>query len=287
MTPTREISIVGLPGSGKTTFLAALWHLIREDAGVKTGLRFGKLSEGNYEHLNSIAKLWRAGKIQIRTQTNGLKTVSMELVDENDVCVRVTFPDAPGEEYSRIWEDRKIDENIAATFTAPSILLLVNGDRIQFPAWVVERTALNNTLGLKTDNKEPTDWQAKDAPTQVQLVDLVQQMMRPPLAAGPRRLAVLISAWDRVMGEESSPENLLVTKLPLLNQYLRSGRDSWTWRVWGVSAQGGEYDDPEKKDKTEDAARLRALNRPSDRIMLVNGSNKSSDLTEPLQWLMK
>ena len=65
-----HVSIVGLPSSGKTTLLAALWHMVREQ-GSSTALSFDGLSNGNYEHLNQLAKRWRSGKIQQRTQVSG------------------------------------------------------------------------------------------------------------------------------------------------------------------------------------------------------------------------
>jgi hypothetical protein len=283
----RVISIVGLPGSGKTTYLAALWHLIRNDPDVVTKLRFESLKIGNYEHLNGIAKQWRAAKEQIRTQVNGTRTVSMSLLDVHGASLRVTFPDAPGEEYSRMWEEREVDRDLAETFSVEGILLLINGDKIAFPAWIAAETAVRLAAGISPDGRDAVDWHPKFAPTQVQIVDLLQQLRKPPLDVGPRRLAILISAWDQLIDEEKEPQDYLATKLPLVDQYLRSGRDGWTWYVWGTSAQGGEYDDPEKDEKKEEAARLRSMDEPSRRIMLVDGVTKSNDLTEPLEWLMK
>ena len=106
------------------------------------------------------------------------------------------------------------------------------------------------------------------------------------LFVGPRRLAVLISAWDEVAGDGLDPEEVLSTKLPLLDQYLRNGRDPWTWRVWGVSAQGGVYEDQDKGEQLEATAALRELDRPSDRIKVVEGRTESTDITLPLEWLI-
>ena len=80
---TVHISIVGLPASGKTTFLAALWHMVRE-AGAVTALSFEQLSDGNYEHLNALAKLWRQGKIQQRTQLAGIESIRRLLRARSD-----------------------------------------------------------------------------------------------------------------------------------------------------------------------------------------------------------
>lgn len=112
-----SVSVIGLPGSGKTTFLAALWHMVREDGAV-TVLRFDSMSQGNFEHLNALAKRWRMGNIQLRTQQGGMKKVVMRLKDAADRSTEVTFPDVPGEEFSRMWEDREVDEATAETLGA-------------------------------------------------------------------------------------------------------------------------------------------------------------------------
>ncbi|QTC89193.1 TRAFAC clade GTPase domain-containing protein [Brevundimonas pondensis] len=283
-----QVSIIGLPGSGKTTLLAALWHLVREEGAV-TALSFDRLSRGNYEHLNALAKRWRAGKIQQRTQQTGMKTVEMRLKDSDDASVDVAFPDIPGEEFSRMWEAREIEEEMTETLRRPALVLLVNGDTIQYPAWVVERMAIAQAAGLGTPavKPEPVDWSPELAPTQVQVVELLQMLMSDQLGIGPRRLAILISAWDKVAAEELEPEAFLKARMPLVDQYLRSGRDRWMWRVWGVSAQGGVYEDADKGEHFQETETIRELERPSDRIRLVDGDTQSSDITKPIHWLIR
>lgn len=285
MTNGTHISIIGLPASGKTTFLAALWHMVREPGAV-TKLRFASLSKGNYEHLNTLAKLWRSGKTQQRTQTSGMKTVVMTLKNAQEDEVEISFPDIPGEEFSRMWEKREIDEGAKETLTAPAIVLIVNGDTIKPPAWVNERNRIAKVAALQHAPTETADYSADLAPTQVKILSLLQFLMSGELNIGPRRLAILISAWDKVEGEQLAPDDFLFAKLPLLAQYLLSGRDAWTWNVWGISAQGGDYEDPEDDQRNPETDALRDLDRPSDRIKVVGDTVSTSDITEPLDWLI-
>lgn len=280
-----DVAIIGLPESGKTTLLAALWHTVREK-GACTSLTFADLSQGNYEHLNTLAKRWRAGKRQQRTQLAGTKAVSMRLKDGSGRTVEVSFPDSPGEDFSRMWERRELDETMRTTLLAPAIVLVVNGDRIRFPAWIAERNAIQRGLGLPPEVTDVVDWRAELAPTQVQVVELLQFLMSGALDSGPRRLAVLITAWDVVEEDGMDPEEVLSVQLPLLDQYLRNGRDSWTWRVWGVSAQGGAYEDADSGEKLPETEALRELSRPSSRIKVVDGKVSSTDITAPLDWLI-
>jgi hypothetical protein len=132
---------------------------------------------------------------------SGIKSVSMNLLDAADRAVRVTFPDVPGEEYARMWEDREVDERLARTLSSANVMLLLHGNRIRAPAWVTERAALATAIDDPIPDAESEIWHPKHAPTQVQLVDLLQHLGRPPLDAGPRRLVVMISAWDKAEGE--------------------------------------------------------------------------------------
>ena len=224
----RSVVIIGLPGSGKTTFLAALWHLITE-RDVKTVLRFHTLHAGENSHLNAIAARWRDAKVQNRTALGGNRLVSMNLQDANGTPVRITFPDVAGESYRRIWEDRDCETDIADILKAPGVLLFIHADTISPPKWVIDEVALSKAVGLPIPNGEDVEWHPRLAPTQVQLVDLLQLLCTEPLNVGSRRLAIMLSAWDKADGERLYPQAYLEAKLPLLSQYLRQGADGWTW----------------------------------------------------------
>jgi hypothetical protein len=283
----RSIVIIGLPESGKTTFLAALWHLITE-RDVETKLQFHKLGAGDVTHLNEIAARWRDAKVQDRTAVGGNRLVSMNLKDATGTPVRVTFPDVPGESYRRMWEERECEPEIAEILKAGGVLLFVHADTIRAPKWIVDEVALSRSVGLEVPESQIVPWHPRLAPTQVQLVDLLQLLRMPPLDNGPRKLAIVLSAWDKAEGEGLAPDAYLTAKLPLVVQYLNTKADGWLWRTYGLSAQGGEYDptDPAAARKPE-AEALRRLDRPSTRIRLVSTAPETHDLTEPLAWLME
>jgi len=187
-----------------------------------------------------------------------------------------------------MWENREIDLDLAETLSSGNVMLLINGNRIEAPNWVYDAAELYRKLGIQHKPGDTVPWHPCLAPTQVQLVELLQSLRQPPLDCGPRRLAVMISVWDKAAGEQKDPEPFLKEKLSLLYQYLSSGRDGWTWRVYGVSAQGGEYDNSEEGAEPRlEAEKLRDQDIPGHRIKLVNDKNCSHDLTEPLEWLIR
>lgn len=283
----RSVVIIGLPESGKTTFLAALWHLVTE-RDIDTVLRFHTLKDGDASHLNEIAARWRDAKVQDRTAIGGNRLVSMNLKDANNTPVRVTFPDVPGEAYRRMWEDRDCEPEIVEILQAGGVLLFIHADAITPPRWVVDEVAQSKALGLDIPEGEEVTWHPRMAPTQVQLVDLLQLLRSEPLDVGPRKLAIMLSAWDKAEGERLAPDDYLKAKLPLLAQYLRRGIDAWTYRIYGLSAQGGDYDQVDTMAvRRPEAEELRRLDQPSTRIRLVQSGPETHDLTEPLAWLME
>jgi hypothetical protein len=285
------ITVAGLPQSGKSTFLAALWHLVTTQE-ISTLLRLDSLRDGDAAHLNAISDRWREARKQDRTPQAPNRLVSMKLRDDASNTYQITFPDISGEIFSGMWERRECDPEVSNILTESNgVLLFIHADTIQAPHWIVDVAALSKKLGIPISPGQEVPWQPKLSPTQVQQVDLLQLLRLSPLDIRARRLAIMLSAWDKVEAEGLDPITFLATRLPLLSQYLTQGADDWDWRVYGVSAQGGEYapepdsDETLNSDQKEEVNNLRRLELPSERIRVVNAGGESHDLTEPIAWL--
>lgn len=280
----KSVVALGLPASGKTTFLAALWHLITNRK-VKVRLSLVKLEAGEAAYLRAITSRWAQAKKQDRTFQSGNKIVSLTLKPETGEEFSLTFPDIAGEAFAQMWEMRECTPAVAEAMRAAGVLLFIHVDRIRAPGWIADDAALSQGIGV-AQGGEPVSWKPEFAPTQVQLVDMLRCLQTPPLDAGPRRLAVILSAWDQVEAEGVSPDRFLEMHLPLLHQYLAHGLGAgWELRVFGVSAQGAEYDDVEGAS-TVAAERMREMEVPSQRIKVVAEEATSHDLTEPVYWLL-
>jgi len=285
-----SVVICGLPASGKTTYLAALWHVVIERTNPDAVLKFDTLKDGDHAHLQAIARRWRQAKVQIHTETSSGKIVSMKLKDAAGRKVRMTFPDLSGESYQQIWEARECAPELAKLLQEGNgILLFIHADKIKAPMGVAEisRHAAGLANNGTPEESSFEEWHPKDAPTAVQLVEILQMLRSDALRAPARKLAVVFSAWDKVEEEEVSPEELMTRDLPLLDQYLRYGLGDWEVRIYGLSAQGGEYEEEgAAKDVDRDAkvAEIRAVSDAANRIRLLT-PELSTDLTEPIAWL--
>lgn len=288
--------LIGLPAAGKTTFLAALWHVINSDE-VDGALELEQLT-GDQEHLNGIRDIWSDVKSLERTKVGAEKFVSMLLrCPVGKSVTEVTFPDLSGESFTLQWVHRKM-KNDHATLVQKAVggLLLIH------PEYVIPETLIPDVMDIVDDiksqteagqkatietnqtgetgiNESPdqTEWDPKKAPTQIQLVDLLQ-FVAVLNARRPIRLAVVVSAWDCI-GGETSPRDWIRERLPLLWQYLNTNSETFSPEFYGISAQGGGL---------EEADELRRKIRPSDRIRVVKHDlSESHDITTPIRWIME
>src|SRR3546814_17636263 len=98
--------IMGLPASGKPTFLAALWHLIESEE-TESKLRLDQY-KGDLAYLNKIAEAWRTFTPVPRTSQVGDTDDVIKLM-ETETGKRGTefFPDLAGEQFEFKVEERR------------------------------------------------------------------------------------------------------------------------------------------------------------------------------------
>jgi hypothetical protein len=141
------------------------------------------------------------------------------------------------------------------------------------------RGTATGTLPVPSPVVPQKPWSPSQSPTQVILADLVQTLLTLTAERRGYRLAVVVSAWDLVAHAHASPADWLEREVPLLHQLLESLRaDGLQLACYGVSAQGG--------DLKHDAQKLQDVINPTERVVVVGPSGRSSDITEPVHWLM-
>jgi hypothetical protein len=274
---TQYHSILGLPRSGKTTFLAALWHLI--DAGeVATKIVLDKLV-GDHAHLNMIVEAWRRCEEVPRTSMAAETKVTIHVhVLASGQKVVLGFPDLSGESFEEQFAARACASDYVEGFRHPGgILLFVNANRPSDGMTLAEIGPAIAVTDEPAEHELEREWTAELVPEQVRLVDLLQFLLRPPFVRRQRRLVVVVSAWDVVLEPKPTPEQWLARELPLLHQFLTNNPESFDVRVYGVSAQGG--------DVTGEQRTALARQTPSRRIRCVGPDADRNDLTAPLVWL--
>ncbi|WP_428408704.1 TRAFAC clade GTPase domain-containing protein [Hyphococcus sp.] len=290
---SSSLVVCGLPSSGKTTFLAALWHLVQSGE-VSTELKLNGLTFGDYEYVNTIRKRWLEGKRQPRT-VGVARTIGIDLTHEAGVSLQLLFPDHSGETFDRLWATRDCDQTIADHLSTRSgTLLFLRPESMKSPLPLADMLAteaeMMAALPAGDATAAPTGpvkaWSADDSPDQVKIVDILQTLAHSLPTAGNDKLAIFVSAWD-VVEDAKSPAEFVKRRMPLLDQYLRRSDHGFNYRFYGVSAQGGEYVEESHVGNLPDHLKgLLELEKASARIKLVSGASVSHDLTAPLVWLI-
>lgn len=308
---SKHYLVFGLSGAGKSTFAAALWHLL-DSREIPTVLAKGKHS-GNFRYLEKIAQRWCDGWRLERTKSEEVEDVRIDLRHEQSRAeFSLEFRDIAGESLETAFTTRYCDpEFVELVKQADGMLLFVSADRKMDDVTILDVRAQmgDDEERVDEDDDEDDDDENGDAegseaaqeggqdvtatpedqpfdpgetPLQVRLVDLLQSLSLNPFDKKPFRIAVIVSAWD--LASETSGDEWLAKKLPLLDQFLRGGEIADAVRVYGVSAQGGMF--AKKKDKDdENRKQIMSIRPASKRIRVVGHGAEAHDLTHPLRWL--
>jgi hypothetical protein len=281
--------MVGLPRTGKTTFLAAFYHAVESEE-LELGMRVSALA-AEREYLNRIREDWQHYREMPRTPFGAADTPSIRLEDvQARRGAEVFFPDLSGEWFERQWTERHWPAPYGELAQrASGALLFLHPERIVEPLRIEAADDLLREWevgeqGADVPDLQPTPdvpWDPSRSATQVQMVELLQFLRQNAGIQVPFPIAIIVSAWDVVLRSErnATPITWLGHRLPLLSQYLYTNSEAFPSRVFGISAIGG--------DLRRDLPELRRAQWPSERIRVIEGKvDLQHDITAPVRWLM-
>ena len=274
--------LVGLPASGKTTFVAALWHVIASQD-VEGALAL-EILDAPVDHLNLLRRRWLRVEETFRTSSSAEEIATIKIrARERDPATEIVIPDLAGESIRRGLIERRWTSSFAEFVRGSTgVLLFVHPEKLS-ESWpiaevfeIAGESQESYSGGSTSEEQVARDWSPEAIETQVMLVDLLQ-LLCGHIKKERFRLAVVVSAWDLVLSEEL-PIEWLAKELPLLNQFLINADSRLEFRVYGVSAQGGQL--------PKDFDSLLAYDKASDRIQVVLDGPPSHDITAPIRWAL-
>lgn len=250
----KKYYIMGLPSSGKTTFLAALGYaLLMSNENTITLENCSDL-----EYINNIAGQWSSCCQTDHTHIETREEIRMTVSEAGGDGYELQLPDRAGELFkkkhrsessmtelrSALWEDTKILFFINPTLIRPEPMI---GDVSE-----KYRECVNTEKSGQTDERlgentlDPSSFALGD---QAEHVELLQSALESGLALID--ITVVISAWDIIAKDEriKKPEDALYYRLPLLWQVIESHKDVLHINYWGISAQGGNWANPDEREQ--------------------------------------
>ena len=303
----KKVFMIGMPSSGKTTYLASLCRLLLY-GGQETGWKLDvkDVPEG-FERVQILIKNINSYKAVKRTYGLELNNVALSLYNQNQEWMQFVVPDSSGEIFRDLVYDRRIASNIMDHIVESDMLLFFIN--VNTMIWE-ERIKLGEKSAIKQLNEEQGDKVTQSAEDIVEeyardreneqikskeqvknkekeqkkynnqsaLVELLQIIIY--LVQHSLNIRFVISAWDLVEKEfkqdKVTPKEYIKIKLPLLYQYLEFNSKLIDYEIWGVSAQGGDFDD-------EDDLKKLQSNNGEDYICVVDSkADTSKDLTKLL-----
>lgn len=285
MTNTAKLVVAGLPRTGKTSLIAALWQYLesREPSG---SLRLGK-EPADKKYLNQILGEWSQAVEITRTGASVTHPIALDLKSAKDQAILLQLPDFNGEAYRDLWEKGTWQpELLELAKEATGVLFCIHPQTLEMPVTVAQENKVLADAGLAPSAADPSETGASPAkeepfdpaksPTATKIVFLLQVLQEAAGRSLP--IAVVVSAWD-TMKAEAIPEEWLRETLPLVHQFLRANAETSPYAVFGISAMGGDVKVATVRTK------LLAQVDANSRIIVQEGAGRHSDVTRPITWL--
>lgn len=270
---TRTVAMLGLPRTGKSTYIGALWLLVQS-------MVEPDLSEvnvfGDRTHIDELAHQVAMGKEIDRTPVDTDEGFKVEIAIANKGAVLLDIPDLSGEAAREVVEERKWRHTLIDTLRrADGLLLFVHPDKIEPPTPVNFGKAV---VGEEEDQSPAdSDFEAENACTAAKLVELLENVVELRFDAWPIPVAVIVSAWDRVHGDPKPPQ-WLEERLPGVHGLLDTNPGVVDPAVFGISALGGHIPDGVEK--------LMAKGEAAQRLFAHAPDGSEAKLYDPLSWLL-
>lgn len=264
--------LVGLPGSGKTTFIAALWHILN---GKKHLLKLN-YRQSDRKYLEEIYAKWAAFEEIERSNTSTFNSIELDIIKNDNGVLKLNFPDVSGELYKDIYNSRTISNNLSETMiNINSILLFIHPISLKVDRYIGDVVKPNEVDESHVEEKDLSNSTNFDiSQSQAIITDLVIALKNKNKI---KNIAVIVSAWDTIEG--FTPEKYIKEICPLFHMFLKNS--GIKYKIWGVSAQGGDY------ENNQDMEQIQEYEDLTERIRIVDCEGENNDISLPLNWLIE
>lgn len=281
-----SIILVGTPDSGKSNYVARFWEAVRQGR----SRIYSHTPPDDLEYVEELLEHLSSGEFVPRTNKSDTAitrniTIPFAPADSMEEESNLLIPDVTGEIWSTAVEDFEFPENwmrqLRDSYAAMLFVRIGSELNTQPLDWVTARELLSQ--GVVSEGNPQA------IPTQVSLCELIRflEISLPPRKDGKlRKLAVIVTAWDRLNVEESAlgPKSFLVSNFPLFAGKIENCRDL-DIKVFGMSVVGGDLEeDPEFKEEFLN----KGFSGSGYVVTEINGVLEwDPDITLPVAWLIE
>lgn len=271
MEQINKCLVVGLPETGKSSYLAAFW-IVERDGVTGHVLSFNKRPD-NTTYLDAIGNNWLAQEVINRSSTIEKELIFNLKHKESGSVIELAIPDFKGERYKRVLQNEipsEIDKwlkecNGVLFFLPPTRERVFNEEMGVEPKGEEE---VKNAIDFNVDEIEP--W--------IQNIELLKFLHD---EKGDVKISFCVSKWDKLISKNITVHKWIEQEHLFFHTYVKHHFSNV--KFFGVSAQGLDYG--QRGDLTED--KVSELTDEGKRAYISSGTDKDYDITKPLAWLLE
>lgn len=259
------VVLVGLPHAGKSTYLALLFLAILKKKRCSIQLASSK---DDREHVNSLMNALLKCEEASRTEVAQTKGLRLSIREEQGPERMLEIPDLSGETWLDVLEVGAIDPSLFDEVQrAGAVVVFIHvGDFTSDPL-ISAVNAGADALGEDNSSEDPNAGPL--GPSQVDIAQLLQAVDE--IAEAGCTLSVVLSAFDLAGG--LTPRQWLRENAPLLDQYITTNGGRRATRIFGLSAQGGDFATEKQSLAQRD---------PLERASIVDDEGRDVDVDAPI-----
>ena len=274
--------IAGLPDSGKSTYIGALWYVTQNDSdkgGLSLVASCDNLPE-NTQQLNTLSRTWVNVEDMDRTSSDIPNSISLILKKHGEEKeFEVHIPDFRGESIRSIVTKNHPKELDDWCEKANGLIYMISD---------IGRTIFEDDLGCDEDEDVDNNSEKLSQPPQLDPKNITPSTLNMILLKyikeklNTNKVVICLSAWDKIEQHwTNSPEEYLKEKSPALYNFICYHFPEV--KFYGLSAQGGNYyEDDSRKVSKEFKKELQKKMLEGKRAYIYDGTEKSFDITKPI-----
>ena len=278
-----DILVLGGSGAGKTHFAGQLLGRMRHDRQGKLRIRPGGVDD--LSKLEEVLVCLEEGRAAGHTPTETWTGIRCELETDDGTSIILEWPEYAGERLFSIVERRVLpNEWRESIHGATGWLLFIRPSALNLYEDLLVRPT---GMPPKHSRREPNIADERKWDDRALYIELLQILL---FSLGQStfhllkipRLAIVFSCWDEIYEEETTPEELLAEKLPILDAFVRSTWHDDAWSIWGLSSLGRalSQNEPDTDFAVQGPENFGYVLRPG-------MTDKDQDLTAPVAWLLE
>jgi hypothetical protein len=261
-----RLLLLGLPETGKSTFIGTLWHFVEEPS--IEYIREASLP-GDRRHAQELAEHVRELAEITRTLHDADERFEVPVEFPGSGTVTLVIPDHSGEQLEGLVQRRVWPELLREELAQASAVMLFVHPRVIKPPLEL------HLLPDSPSGEKALEYENLSACTAAQLIDGLEEVLEAMRDRWPVRVAVVISAFDLAGGD--TPQQWLDLRLPAIASMLRNDPARVHSAVFGVCAQGGAR---------EHAEEVKQLGDLHERAWARSADGSDIPFSEPVRWAL-